>query len=99
MATNVIVAVRTRPFNSREKKLGCKECIVMRDGVSTTITGNAGQGGKTTTFTYDKSYWYDTPQEKLFKDLGVEVVNKGVEGYNGTIFAYGQTGSGKTYNC
>eukprot|EP00945_MAST-04E_sp_MAST-4E-sp1_P005007 g5007.t1 len=98
MATNVIVAVRTRPFNSREKKLGCKECIVMRDGVSTTITGNAGQGGKTTTFTYDKSYWYDTPQEKLFKDLGVEVVNKGVEGYNGTIFAYGQTGSGKTYS-
>merc|ERR1711991_1161441 len=49
-------------------------------------------------FTFDHSYWYDTSQETVFNDLGVGVVNKGVEGYNGTIFAYGQTGSGKTYS-
>ena len=34
----------------------------------------------------------------MFGILGEKVVDKGVEGYNGTIFAYGQTGSGKTYS-
>ena len=94
MAQNVIVAVRARPFNSREKKLGSKECIKM-DGATTTIRGS---DGKETRFTYDRSYWIDTKQETMFDDLGKAVVQKGVEGYNGTIFAYGQTGSGKTYS-
>jgi len=65
------------------------------DGATTTIRGS---DGKETRFTYDRSYWIDTKQETMFDDLGKAVVQKGVEGYNGTIFAYGQTGSGKTYS-
>ena len=38
MATNVIVAVRARPFNKREKGLDSKLCLKMDDGVSTVIT-------------------------------------------------------------
>ena len=39
----------------------------------------------------------DSRQEEIFETVGKPIVEKVVEGYNGTIFAYGQTGSGKTY--
>uniref|UniRef100_A0A8C7RBP3 Kinesin family member 16Ba n=1 Tax=Oncorhynchus mykiss TaxID=8022 RepID=A0A8C7RBP3_ONCMY len=56
------------------------------------------------TFTYDFSY--DSAdsnsntfvsQEKVFKDLGSDVLKAAFQGYNACIFAYGQTGSGKSY--
>ena len=34
---------------------------------------------------------------KVFKDLGVLVLDAAFEGYNACVFAYGQTGAGKTY--
>ena len=37
------------------------------------------------------------PQEKVFFDLGTDVVENAFGGYNACVFAYGQTGSGKTY--
>ncbi|XDV50562.1 hypothetical protein PO909_019605 [Leuciscus waleckii] len=36
-------------------------------------------------------------QEKIFKDLGTDVLQAAFEGYNACVFAYGQTGSGKSY--
>lgn len=33
----------------------------------------------------------------LYKHVAMPVVDKVLNGYNGTIFAYGQTGTGKTY--
>ena len=36
-------------------------------------------------------------QEKVFQDLGLDVVGNAFNGYNVCVFAYGQTGSGKTY--
>ncbi|XP_045187061.2 kinesin-like protein KIF16B isoform X2 [Mercenaria mercenaria] len=56
-------------------------------------------------FTFDFSFWTvdreDTEtycdQEKVYKCLGVDVVDSAYEGYNACVFAYGQTGSGKTY--
>ncbi|KAI3387540.1 hypothetical protein SNEBB_006227 [Seison nebaliae] len=36
-------------------------------------------------------------QEKVYDDVVRDVVNKGLDGYNGTILCYGQTGTGKTY--
>lgn len=96
MATNVIVAVRARPFNQREKGLNSKICLKMEDGLSTVITDLTN--GEEKIFTFDHSYWYNTAQETVFNDLGKAIVENGIEGYNGTIFAYGQTGSGKTYS-
>ena len=38
-----------------------------------------------------------TTQQEIFDRIAKEVIDSGLEGYNGTIFAYGQTGSGKTF--
>jgi hypothetical protein len=50
------------------------------------------------TFTFDRTYWTDSEQEPLYEEFGIPILDKSLEGYNGTIFAYGQTGSGKTFS-
>ncbi|KAL1006133.1 hypothetical protein UPYG_G00068230 [Umbra pygmaea] len=108
---SVRVAVRLRPMNRREKDLTAKNIIEMK-GDKTTITNLKIPDGITgdlvrerkKTFTYDFSY--DSAdsksanfvcQEKVFKDLGSDVLKAAFQGYNACIFAYGQTGSGKSY--
>ncbi|XP_038074690.1 kinesin-like protein KIF16B isoform X2 [Patiria miniata] len=67
--------------------------------------GEVGLGReRVKTFTYDYSYWSVNPsdpqfasQERVFSDLGQDVLKSAFEGYNACIFAYGQTGSGKSY--
>ncbi|XP_051237636.1 kinesin-like protein KIF16B isoform X5 [Dicentrarchus labrax] len=108
---SVRVAVRVRPMDRREKDLSAK-CIIEMEGTKTSITNLkipdsiAGESmrDRTKTFTYDFSY--DSmdcksssfvSQEKVFKDLGSDVLKAAFEGYNACVFAYGQTGSGKSY--
>nr|XP_029480743.1 kinesin-like protein KIF16B isoform X8 [Oncorhynchus nerka] len=108
---SVRVAVRLRPMNRREKDLTAKNIIEIK-GDKTTITnlripdGISGDSmrERKKTFTYDFSY--DSAdsksntfvsQEKVFKDLGSDVLKAAFQGYNACIFAYGQTGSGKSY--
>uniref|UniRef100_UPI00358FFF93 kinesin-like protein KIF16B n=1 Tax=Myxine glutinosa TaxID=7769 RepID=UPI00358FFF93 len=108
---SVKVAVRVRPLDAREKSLDAKVIIAM-DGKKTMITnlkipeGNTGDMGRERVkeFTYDFSYCsadkrmpHFASQEKLFKDLGMDILEAAFEGYNACIFAYGQTGSGKSY--
>ncbi|XP_034408746.1 uncharacterized protein kif16bb [Cyclopterus lumpus] len=59
-------------------------------------------GGKT--FSYDFSYDSTDEgrptfisQERIFHDLGSDVLKAAFEGFNTCLFAYGQTGSGKSY--
>jgi kinesin family member 1 len=70
------------------------------DGKQTTIS----RPDMTRSFEFDYSYWSFDPedplfitQEKVFEDLGCQMLDHAFEGYNVCIFAYGQTGSGKTY--
>ncbi|KAM7008766.1 kinesin-like protein KIF16B isoform 1-T1 [Tautogolabrus adspersus] len=108
---SVRVAVRVRPMNRREKDLTAKSIIHM-EGTKTSIInlklpeGIAGDStrDRTKTFTYDFSYDSTdgksstfVSQEKVFKDLGSDVLKAAFEGYNACVFAYGQTGSGKSY--
>lgn len=58
----------------------------------------------TRSFTFDHSYWSHvkedhnyTSQEKVYEDIGAEMLEHAIQGYNVCIFAYGQTGSGKSY--
>ena len=36
-------------------------------------------------------------QKQVYEDLGIEMLEHALEGYNVCIFAYGQTGAGKSY--
>ncbi|OEH78990.1 putative kinesin [Cyclospora cayetanensis] len=37
-------------------------------------------------------------QQRVYQDIGKDVLNNAFEGYNACLFAYGQTGSGKSYS-
>uniref|UniRef100_A0A1I8J104 Kinesin-like protein n=1 Tax=Macrostomum lignano TaxID=282301 RepID=A0A1I8J104_9PLAT len=103
--SSVKVAVRVRPFNSRELHSDAKCIIEMRD--NTTYITNPKAGPKeqaVKSFQFDHSYWSHQPggpgfasQRRVYEDIGVETLEHAFEGYNVCIFAYGQTGAGKSY--
>ncbi|XP_019752707.1 kinesin-like protein KIF1A isoform X6 [Hippocampus comes] len=100
---SVKVAVRVRPFNSREMSKESK-CIIQMSGNTTTII-NPKQAKDNKSFNFDYSYWSHTSPEDVnyasqmlvYKDIGEEMLLHAFEGYNVCIFAYGQTGAGKSY--
>ncbi|KAM3965832.1 kinesin-like protein unc-104 [Aphomia sociella] len=104
--SSVKVAVRVRPFNSREISRDCK-CIIEMSG-NTTIIQNPkappGTKDSAKSFNFDFSYWSHNPSDPefssqimVYKDIGEEMLQHAFDGYNICIFAYGQTGAGKSY--
>ncbi|KAJ8378894.1 hypothetical protein AAFF_G00233280 [Aldrovandia affinis] len=101
---SVKVAVRVRPFNSRETGKDSK-CIIQMQGNSTTILNPKNPKEPAKSFSFDYSYWSHTTledpsfasQSLVYNDIGKEMLQHAFEGYNVCIFAYGQTGSGKSY--
>ena len=110
---SVKVAVRVRPFNTREKDNNCTCCIEMTE----TQTSIKDELGQPKTFTFDHSFWsHDsyielengylspddsgkyTDQKIVFDTLGKQILDNAWEGYHCCLFAYGQTGSGKSYS-
>jgi hypothetical protein len=55
MSENIVVAVRVRPFNEREKALSAKCCVDMV-GNSTIVRDLDGSKDEKT-FTFDYSFW------------------------------------------
>ncbi|XP_074860784.1 kinesin-like protein KIF1A [Carettochelys insculpta] len=101
---SVKVAVRVRPFNSREMSRDSK-CIIQMTGNTTTIVNPKQPKETPKSFSFDYSYWsHTTPedinyasQKQVYRDIGEEMLQHAFEGYNVCIFAYGQTGAGKSY--
>ncbi|XP_026872100.2 kinesin-like protein KIF1B isoform X3 [Electrophorus electricus] len=101
---SVKVAVRVRPFNSRETSKESK-CIIQMQGNSTTILNPKNPKEAPKSFSFDYSYWSHTTlddpsfasQSRVYNDIGKEMLQHAFEGYNVCIFAYGQTGAGKSY--
>lgn len=98
------VAVRVRPFNSRETSKESK-CIIQMQGNSTSIVNPKNPKEAPKSFSFDYSYWSHTSpedpcfasQNRVYNDIGKEMLLHAFEGYNVCIFAYGQTGAGKSY--
>ncbi|XP_019060476.1 kinesin-like protein KIF1A isoform X12 [Fukomys damarensis] len=101
---SVKVAVRVRPFNSREMSRDSK-CIIQMSGSTTTIINPKQPKETPKSFSFDYSYWSHTSpedinyasQKQVYRDIGEEMLQHAFEGYNVCIFAYGQTGAGKSY--
>uniref|UniRef100_A0A8D0ATC1 plus-end-directed kinesin ATPase n=1 Tax=Sander lucioperca TaxID=283035 RepID=A0A8D0ATC1_SANLU len=99
---SVKVAVRVRPFNSREIGKESK-CIIQMSGNTTSKYSK-----KILKCTYSLCHVYlfyvFSPEDinfasqlQVYKDIGEEMLLHAFEGYNVCIFAYGQTGAGKSY--
>jgi hypothetical protein len=94
---NVIVGVRIRPFNSIElaeknvepafKKVG-KQMI--RECHQNELAGVQGKE-----YVYDHVFGPKNNTGDVYERLAKPLIEKSMEGFNGTIFAYGQTSSGK----
>ncbi|KXS21962.1 kinesin-domain-containing protein [Gonapodya prolifera JEL478] len=110
-AENILVAVRVRPFNDRERGRNAKCVVSMHD--KTTEIVDPDKGGEPHKFAFDYSLWshdgfedHDgvleaekgsnyADQRKVYDELGKLVLDNALAGYNSTLMAYGQTGSGR----
>ncbi|KAL6657518.1 hypothetical protein ACP70R_005298 [Stipagrostis hirtigluma subsp. patula] len=90
---NVQVLIRIRPISDAENAMhGQKRCLIQDSSKTLSWTGHPE-----TMFTFDHVACETISQEKLFRVVGLPMVENCMSGYNGCLFAYGQTGSGKTY--
>ncbi|KAG5873970.1 hypothetical protein JTB14_021793 [Gonioctena quinquepunctata] len=106
--SNLIVAVRIRPMNSRELLcVGATDVVRVRDKELIIRTQMCGAASMSTDhiFQYDhvfrssdESNQSYTTQEEVFKALGEPLLDSAFQGYNACLFAYGQTGSGKSFS-
>ena len=110
---SIVVGVRVRPFNTREKDRQSVCCIEMPGANQTIIRDDLGKEKK---FTFDHSFWshdgfkvledgYMEPdddkyadQKIVFDTVGKQILDNAWLGYHCCLFAYGQTGSGKSYS-
>ncbi|KAJ0402444.1 hypothetical protein P43SY_000597 [Pythium insidiosum] len=95
-AENIRVAVRCRPMNERELREQAVSCFQAENGNA--VLTNLENPSERHEFGFDHVYGIDTPQFRVFEDIGAPILDRAFGGYNGTIFAYGQTGSGKTFS-
>ncbi|KAK8279048.1 hypothetical protein V6Z12_D09G085400 [Gossypium hirsutum] len=90
---NVQVLIRIRPLSTMERvSQGHGRCLKQESAQTLLWLGHAE-----TRFTFDHVACETISQEKLFRVVGVPMVENCMSGYNSCMFAYGQTGSGKTY--
>jgi len=95
---SVVVCIRMRPFNSREKSKHCKACITMEKKRGEITITKPDHKDNQKMFTFDAVYDEDSTQLEVYKHTALPIVDSVLDGYNGTVFAYGQTGAGKTWS-
>lgn len=104
------MAVRCRPMSEKEKLDSRKPIVdILKPNKQISLNNpSARKGEKPRAFFFDEVYGdeYDAiiiyitvscQQEDFYTTTASTIVERVLEGYNGTIFAYGQTGTGKTY--
>lgn len=106
--SNLNVAVRVRPMNSKECNTSLVSNIIkVNDNEITVIAGNTADNssGVQHQFHYDHAFWSCNTthsnyadQATVFEGTALPLIDNAFEGYNACLFAYGQTGSGKSYS-
>ncbi|XXQ29945.1 Kinesin-like protein [Plasmodiophora brassicae] len=103
--SNIVVVVRKRPQNEREKAAGGRDVIRVMDGRlvvlldSTSSSSDFLRHGRTR----EKQYMFDhafdefCTQEDVYEHTTKPLIDAVASGYNASVFAYGSTGAGKTH--
>uniref|UniRef100_A0A4W6D6W3 Kinesin-like protein KIF14 n=1 Tax=Lates calcarifer TaxID=8187 RepID=A0A4W6D6W3_LATCA len=97
----VTVAVRVRPFSTREKNEKALQVIFMNS--QETVVQHP-ESKQSYSFNYDFSFCSVdesdptfASQQTVYETLAKPLLLRAFEGFNTCLFAYGQTGSGKSY--
>eukprot|EP00963_Diacronema_lutheri_P007211 scaffold631_cov318-Pavlova_lutheri.AAC.1 len=99
-ADNVRVYLRMRPLPHRDTKPSRAE---MEEKKAVFHVARSLQAGYVNhqkerhEFAFDGVLGAEATQQDVFQCVAKPVVQRSLEGFNGTVFAYGQTGSGKTF--
>ena len=100
---NILVAVRVRPLNQKEKMVSSdetinvenKNTIILKDPSEYINPNNIR--AKEQILTFDYAFDKNETQQNIFNSTTKFLINGIVNGFNATVFAYGATGAGKTY--
>jgi len=107
---NLSVAVRVRPFNVTELQSNAHSIVQIQDNQISVMKPNASSGSSELhrfafDHCFDSQYSTDTSfstgkasQQRVFENIGVDLLVNAFMGFNATLFAYGQTGSGKSHS-
>lgn len=106
--SNLTVAVRVRPMNTKECITPSVQNIISVYNDEITVLGGTtadSSAGVSHSFQYDNAFWSCNlehqdyaDQETVFKGTALPLLDNAFDGYNACLFAYGQTGSGKSYS-
>ncbi|RZC39845.1 kinesin-like protein KIF14 [Asbolus verrucosus] len=106
--SNLTVAVRIRPMNSKELAcVGAADIVRVRNQELIIRSNPCGNSAMSLDhiFQYDHVFWscdetkpLYSSQEDVFMTIGKPLLNSAFRGYNACLFAYGQTGSGKSFS-
>ena len=86
---NIRVAIRVRNVISRE------EAAKLEWRVDGSNVISALDGSKK--YQFDRVFNPNEGNSKVYEDIGFDVIESALNGFNSTIFVYGQTASGKTH--
>lgn len=106
--SNLTVAVRIRPMNSRELAcVGAADVVKVRNQELVIRSNPLGNSAMSLdhVFQYDHIFWscdetnpLYSSQSDVFTTIGKPLLDSAFRGYNACLFAYGQTGSGKSFS-
>ncbi|KAL3270565.1 hypothetical protein HHI36_021102 [Cryptolaemus montrouzieri] len=94
---NVRVFIRVRPLNKKETSEDRKNVVLVDTAENLIVLNKDGNGEKRKPYKFDQIFAESSTQMDLYRVIAAPIVEKVLQGFNGTIFAYGQTGTGKTY--
>lgn len=96
---NVRVVARLRPLSALEREKRYRS-VVNVDNLNNSIyvfNPNSSQRSVPKCFNFDVVFGPESKQMDVYNEIARPIVDKVLQGYNGTILAYGQTGTGKTF--
>jgi kinesin family protein 18/19 len=107
-ASNVLVAVRTRPLSKKEKEIDSRPILEILEGKVVVLIDPVSDQAvpeeafrinrtKERQYAFDFAFSEDTPQLEVYQNTTNFLLDGVLKGYNATVFAYGPTGAGKTY--
>ncbi len=104
-ASNILVVIRCRPLNDREKLKQAEDFVKILES-TTVIVKDPGHFAdnimrqkrvRERQFAFDCAFNPTSNTQQVFEATTARLVRGVVQGLNATVFAYGPTGTGKTH--